>query len=133
MTDTETTRWIGPVPTIILKKEDWEQEVFYHPGGPAPKWGGYKPRRTGDWGNFCDLAVKGETLKLWDDQWVAHVAPTRLRFTPEGWYIEAPAERVSMRCVYIAEGALRDGVSKQELLKLGISQEEIELGEKELA
>ncbi len=128
------TRWVGPIPTIFIEKGPGKPgDTFYHPGGPAPKWGGYSPVRTDlDWAKFCELALAGKTAQLWDDQWSAHTAETRLKFSPEGWYVECPADRLAMRCVYIAEAALRDGTSRDELLQLGITEEEIAKAEDEM-
>ena len=35
------TRLIGPIPASYCSSVD--EGVFAHPGGPAPRWGGYRP------------------------------------------------------------------------------------------
>lgn len=129
----KSKRWIGPIPSVSGGICGEPGDLFYHPGGPCPAWGGYSPMRVGiSWSEFCQLAEGGKTTDLWDESWKAHMSETRLRFAPDGWYVEAPVERLAWRCVSIAKDALRDHNTEAQILALGITAEELEEAKKEL-
>lgn len=120
------SRWIGPIPTRIIEPDDYVDDCMYHPGGPVPTCGGYRPVRVDmGWREFCALALESKTLKMWDDEWCAHTSPTRLRYRPEGWYVEAPSDRLAWRCVSIAMDAIRDGYGEAAVTRIGVTREEV--------
>jgi hypothetical protein len=109
-------RWIGPIPEILVPGRE-DCDLWYHPGGPAPAWGGYCPIPEG--------TVSWHSRWGWEtDRWTAHTCDTRLRRTKHGWYVEAPIRRAN-RCLVIAEDALRAGRTRDQMMALGIYPEEI--------
>lgn len=124
---------IGPIESRNRAPDGYPSDAFYHPGGPAPIWGGYAPRLTSEtWEEFCRLAEAGKTLKMYGARWSAHTTDTALTYQPEGWYIEAPSGRLSQRCVRIAEAAIRSGADAELLRRIGLRQDEIAAADAEI-
>lgn len=122
--------FIGPIPSVIFPADVYARtpDCFWHPGGPAPKWGGYRPVR-GDmaWHEFCDRAESQRTLTDFGARWRPHSSEstTELVYGPEGWLVSRPdPDRVCQRAVTIARDAVRELVAH--LLGIGIRQEEID-------
>lgn len=111
------TRLIGPIPASYCSSVD--EGVFAHPGGPAPRWGGYCPLPVEvplSW-----LSAEVQTLvtqpgtcwgpdgrSLRGQIYRAHTTDTLLVQAHDGWYVAAPA-RPCRRAVTIAVEALKDG------------------------
>lgn len=112
------TRLIGPIPASYTSPV--EDDVFAHPGGPAPRWGGYAPILMDvplSWLSPEILAVVSSPGTCWGSGgrsirgplYRAHTTDTLLiREGSERWYVAAPA-RPCRRAVTIAVEALRDG------------------------
>lgn len=121
------TRRIGPIPSIIKDPDENPDDVFYHPGGPQPKWGTHRPiLALVSWSLFCNLTFEMKTIKMYDHIWSAHTSARPIEYTKEGWFFLVNSEDVSTQCVNIARDALREGVLEDKLLLLGITQREID-------
>jgi hypothetical protein len=132
----DLVRWIGPIAEIALQREGecdgWRGGSQHdHPGGPAPVWGGYRPGLRSDivshtdWWRMSDEAGDDLSAYPYGDVWSAHMGVSHLRRDTDGWYVQAPM-RLAGRCVRIAEDALRDGATRQQIMGLGISEEEVD-------
>ena len=111
------TRLIGPLPASYCSPVD--DGVFTHPGGPAPRWGGYAPLRVDapfSWLSADIQALVTEPGTRWNLEgrfqrgalFQAHTTDTLLILAADGWYVAAPA-RPCRRAVTIAVEALKDG------------------------
>lgn len=111
------TRLIGPIPTSYCSPV--EDDVFAHPGGPAPRWGGYAPilvEAPLSWLSIEVQALVTQPGTCWSSEgrslrgtiYRSHTTDTLLILAADGWYVAAPA-RPCRRAVTIAVEALKDG------------------------
>ena len=111
------TRLIGPIPASYCSPV--EDDVFAHPGGPAPRWGGYAPLPVEvplSWLSAEIQALVTQEGTCWGNEgrslrgvlFRAHTTDTLLLLAYDGWYVAAPA-RPCRRAVTIAVEALKDG------------------------
>lgn len=113
------TRLIGPIPASYCSPV--EGDVFAHPGGPAPRWGGYAPLPVEvplSWLSAEVQALVTQPGTCWGSEgrslrgtiYRAHTTDTLLMLAHDGWYVAAPA-RPCRRAVIIAVEALKDGAT----------------------
>jgi len=113
------TRLIGPIPASYCSPV--EGDVFAHPGGPAPRWGGYSPLPVEvplSWLSPEIQSLVTQSGTCWGPEgrsirgtvYTAHTTDTLLVLATDGWYVAAPA-RPCRRAVTIAVDALRDGAT----------------------
>jgi hypothetical protein len=105
-----STRWIYPIPSAPPRDPSW---VCYGPDRDRPAWGGYEPRRADEAPYHPSLAAE-RALSDWgrdpeQAQWWADSSDTRLLRGADGWRVEAPADRPSMRVVCILRDAAHEG------------------------
>lgn len=110
------TRLIGPI--ISSWTGPSEDDVFAHPGGPCPAWGGYRPLPVEvplSWlaPDVQEIVTQpgtcwgSEGRSLRGDLYRAHTTDTLLIRASDGWYVACPA-RPCRRAVTIGVEALYD-------------------------
>jgi len=113
------TRLIGPIPASYCSPV--EGDVFAHPGGPAPRWGGYSPLQVDvplSWLSSEIQSLVTQPGTCWGPEgrsirgtlFQAHTTDTLMVLATDGWYVAAPS-RPCRRAVTIAVEALKDGAA----------------------
>lgn len=126
------TRILGPIPagTDIIADDS---DMWQHPGGPRPAWGGYAPIPVDEAGEQALREQRPDVVRLvagdFAGVYTAHTTGTVLIERSGAWYVLCP-ERPSRRAVVIACDALREGRRDALASLIGLRPDEAEQAEK---
>lgn len=127
------TRILGPIPAGTDMEPSAEGDMWQHPGGPQPAWGGYAPIAVDEVGEQALRAQRPDVVRLvagdFSGVYWAHTTSTILVRRGGAWYVLCP-ERPSRRVVVIACDALREGRRDALASLIGLRPDEAEAAEK---
>lgn len=126
------TRLLGPIPAGTDIVAD-DSDMWQHPGGPRPAWGGYAPIAVDEAGEQALREQRPDVVRLlagdFTSAYWAHTTGTILIERGGSWYVLCP-ERPSRRAVVIACDALREGRRDALASLIGLRPDEAEQAEK---
>ena len=127
------TRLLGPIPAGTDMEPSAEGDMWQHPGGPRPAWGGYAPIAVNEAGEQVLREQWPDVVRLvagnFSGVYMAHTTGTVLIERSGAWYVLCP-ERPSRRAVVIACDALREGRRDALASLIGLRPDEAEQAEK---
>lgn len=127
------TRLLGPIPSGTDMEPSAEGDMWQHPGGPRPAWGGYAPIAVDEDGEQALREQRPDVVRLvagdFSGVYTAHTTGTVLIERGGVWYVLCP-ERPSRRAVVIACDALREGRRDALAHLIGLRPDEAEQAEK---
>lgn len=127
------TRLLGPIPAGTDMEPSAEGDMWQHPGGPRPAWGGYAPIAVDEAGEQALREQRPDVVRLlagdFSGVYTAHTTETILMERAGAWYVLCP-ERPCRRAVVIACDALREGRRDALAGLIGLRPDEAEAAER---